>query len=251
MEGHAAAELIGSFDVGSDFSCAPEAQCGACVAGPDFHVPVLSEFYRRCLQEPADEPEGWSTGDIPYRNTFGNIPQVRVTATVTPMGVAGQPITGSMAGHTGTSMGAVGAFCLHLRLSRTDGAPQLRTGVQAGSDSGPRVEFLRLQGAGEPAGDRVGRPRQRPCRQPRFRAFTLVKAHSRVGILVQDSQEACSICLEGIHAGELARTLPCFHMLHSACSRQYFRTRGALPSCPVCRCSIAPSTTRNAGENEA
>jgi len=267
MEDHAAVERVGASDLASETraisvsssSWAVEAQAGACTAGPDFHIPLLDEFYLQCVQEEATaEPKAWGTGDLPYWSTLGNVhcPQVRVTASLTPMGIVGQVTT--VAGHAGGPVGAMGAFRLHLRMSRAAAQPPPAAPAtgEAGpeeerSGGAPRVDAPGQRGAEEPMGGRAGWSGQRPGRRPRVRAFALVKPLSRVAFLARDSREACPICLAGIRSGELARTLPCFHMLHDTCSVRYFRTRGVPPNCPVCRSPIAPPAKKDAGKEEA
>lgn len=251
MEGHATASESCS---ASSSSCAMEAGSGACTTGLGFHMPMLDGFHMRCLREdPTDEPESWSTGDLPCRGIFGNLdPRVHITPNFVPTGIVGQSTTHSTAGRAGTTAWVAGVLVLQVGTGRAEGAPSAEVGTQGapaalevglegqGSGGGPAVDAPSSGGAGEPTGGRAGWSGRRPCRQPRLRAFTLVKAYSRVGILVQSSPEACPVCLQGIRSGELARTLPCFHMLHNICSKRYFRTRGVLPTCPVCRLPIAP-----------
>jgi len=280
MEGHAAVELVGTSDLASETldvsasssSSAAEAQTWACTAGPDFHIPGLDAFYLRCVQEDGtDEAEPWGTGDLPYRSILGtcNIlgtwqgPRVRVLPSPALGGIVDQLTAASVAGHTGIPVAAMGVFCLRLPLSHIAVAPQVWTGTQApaaaaaqrppGAPAGeagpvegrsggiPRADSPRPRGAEEPTGGCGGWSGQRPGRRPRVQAITLVQDLSRVGLLARDSLQACPICLVGIRSGELARTLPCFHMMHNACSRRYFRTWGVPPNCPVCRSSIAPS----------
>jgi len=285
MEGPAAVVLVGASILASETravsasssSSAAEAQTGACTTGPEFHIPLLDEFYLRCLQEdPTDEAGAWSTGDGPYCSVLGSLqgPPVRLTPSLEPVGIVDQLTAASVGDHTGIPMGAVVAYRLHLQVSRAEGAPQVWTGTQApaaaaaqrtsavpaAGEAGPeeecsggvlRADSPRPRGAEEQTGGRGGWSGQRSSRRPRVRAFTLVKDLSRVGLLARDSREACPICLVGIRSGELARTLPCFHMLHNACSRRYFRTRGVPPNCPVCRSSVVPPTKEDAGEDEA
>ena len=44
--------------------------------------------------------------------------------------------------------------------------------------------------------------------------------------------EPCAICLEELVEGELAKTLPCFHVFHAKCADQWLAISGV---CPVCK----------------
>lgn len=83
--------------------------------------------------------------------------------------------------------------------------------------------------------DIEGAPRGRRARKRLPLAFALVKSCSRVDVLTRDTLDTCTVCLENLQKGQWVRTMPCFHRLHDKCSAKYFRSRGILPLCPVCR----------------
>lgn len=44
--------------------------------------------------------------------------------------------------------------------------------------------------------------------------------------------KSCTICLDDFKAGDLQRTLPCFHRFHKSCVDRWLATQG---ECPICK----------------
>lgn len=61
--------------------------------------------------------------------------------------------------------------------------------------------------------------------------------HMMKNIPIQKATEevTCIICQDPIKAGQLARALPCSHLFHTACLREWMADR---PACPICRAPI-------------
>lgn len=47
------------------------------------------------------------------------------------------------------------------------------------------------------------------------------------------SPEVCSVCLDHVELGQHFTVLPCHHMYHSTCVKEWMNTRS--PTCPICR----------------
>ena len=62
----------------------------------------------------------------------------------------------------------------------------------------------------------------------------VVTLHDPVCELPEDCRQ-CHICLEDFDAGDVRKTLPCWHGFHEACADKWLRTNG---SCPVCKHKI-------------
>jgi len=52
---------------------------------------------------------------------------------------------------------------------------------------------------------------------------------------ISEDQAKCLVCQEDFEVGEEVRTLPCFHIFHTACIDQWLRTS---KECPVCKIAI-------------
>jgi len=67
-------------------------------------------------------------------------------------------------------------------------------------------------------------------------AFEVIRRVSRCDkIGSQSKDETCPVCLESFSEGQKTRTMPCFHCLHDRCAKNYFRSPGVQPVCPLCR----------------
>jgi hypothetical protein len=53
-----------------------------------------------------------------------------------------------------------------------------------------------------------------------------------------DTDNQCSICMEGFTEGDILRVLPCSHEFHSACVVHWLKIR---KNCPLCRTEITPT----------
>mmetsp|Transcript_90390 Transcript_90390/g.286412 ORF Transcript_90390/g.286412 Transcript_90390/m.286412 type:complete len:242 (+) Transcript_90390:115-840(+) len=223
------------------------------------HIAICEGFFQRCLETQVAAPsEAWSTGGVSFRNVLdcsGGSGATHTTApTVSwhllphrPDGSEARPSAGAMqvqnhdiAGHDGIQFGNYSVvLCLGVDLADTT----LRTGEGseqvAGGTAAQRAAEAGSQEGGSGTGAAPGQRRRTMPRRPRRRALNLVKSHSCVAALERGAKEVCPICLDVPTPGQMVRTLPCFHMMHDACSIRYFRTRGVAPTCPVCRCDFA------------
>ncbi|KAK4593676.1 hypothetical protein RGQ29_017683 [Quercus rubra] len=59
-----------------------------------------------------------------------------------------------------------------------------------------------------------------------------IEAMPRVPVTAEESDKACSICLEEFEVGGEAREMPCKHKFHSSCIENWLRVKGL---CPLCR----------------
>ncbi|KAK7820479.1 uncharacterized protein LOC111999263 [Quercus suber] len=59
-----------------------------------------------------------------------------------------------------------------------------------------------------------------------------IEAMPRVTVTAEESDKACSICLEEFEVGGEAREMPCKHKFHSDCIENWLRVKGL---CPLCR----------------
>mmetsp|Transcript_100591 Transcript_100591/g.300141 ORF Transcript_100591/g.300141 Transcript_100591/m.300141 type:complete len:364 (-) Transcript_100591:65-1156(-) len=87
-------------------------------------------------------------------------------------------------------------------------------------------------------------PSRRRRRRRGKSCLQLVCSYAVAGRLQAPTEDKCTICLEDMEVGQKVRTLPCFHMLHEACSTRYFSASGVSPLCPVCRAQVCHSAVR-------
>ena len=59
-----------------------------------------------------------------------------------------------------------------------------------------------------------------------------IEAMPRVTVTAEESDKACSICLEEFEVGGEVREMPCKHKFHSGCIENWLRVKGL---CPLCR----------------
>ncbi|KAF3976046.1 hypothetical protein CMV_000731 [Castanea mollissima] len=59
-----------------------------------------------------------------------------------------------------------------------------------------------------------------------------IEAMPRVTVTTEESDKACSICLEEFEVGGEAREMPCKHKFHSGCIEKWLQVKGL---CPLCR----------------
>ena len=59
-------------------------------------------------------------------------------------------------------------------------------------------------------------------------------------------QKDCIICLNDYEIGDTISTLPCFHMYHSSCVKDWFKSKDF---CPVCKYKISIKKLREENEN--
>lgn len=59
-----------------------------------------------------------------------------------------------------------------------------------------------------------------------------IEAMPRVTVTAEESDKACSICLEEFEVGGEAREMPCKHKFHSGCIEKWLQVKGL---CPLCR----------------
>jgi hypothetical protein len=101
--------------------------------------------------------------------------------------------------------------------------------------------------------ERSPRPRRdpRPATQRQWPARELEREpeqaaqprlnHRQVQSSDVQRETKCSICLEEFTRGESVCELPCKHIFHDACVREWLKRE---PTCPVCRKEVAPRHER-------
>ena len=63
---------------------------------------------------------------------------------------------------------------------------------------------------------------------------------------VLEVQKNCIICLNDYEIGDIISTLPCFHIYHSSCIKDWFKSRDF---CPVCKYEVSLKKLREGDEN--
>lgn len=184
----------------------------------------LEGFYQACLQEQVDAPpRPWNTANYSHREVLGHTEPIDVSRLSTMECPRFPDVQDSPAGGQ--------LLCPVMMLHMLVFGPHSVTMASTESDA-------RIQPA-DTNGSRPGGGRRARGRRLRGRALWQVTANSRREVLQVDTEVACPVCLENLLPGEEVRTLPCFHMLHVECSDRYFRTRGVMPACPLCRYNVA------------
>mmetsp|Transcript_26173 Transcript_26173/g.59585 ORF Transcript_26173/g.59585 Transcript_26173/m.59585 type:complete len:260 (-) Transcript_26173:181-960(-) len=224
-----AASSTGSDAARDDGGQAPEFVPGPLRQDVSMQSLCNSFLEAQCLHESVGAiPDPWAGGEstASFRDIYG----VFAPPTDQTIHVAVLPFTPAQAAAWAGYPLETNSMVLTICMAPTVVTPPL---AQA-EDTSPPPQSPEMTETTEAQPSTPVRRRQRQ----RIRAFTLIKPCSRVSALESDSQQSCPVCLESLRSGQRVRTLPCFHMLHNNCSVRYYRTRGVLPSCPVCRWGV-------------
>jgi hypothetical protein len=83
------------------------------------------------------------------------------------------------------------------------------------------------------------RPHRRRQPEPEPQGLTPSRfGHRQIRASDVQRETKCSICLEEFSRGETVCELPCKHIFHDACVREWLRREA---TCPVCRKVLGPS----------